>query len=348
MSPVRCESNRVMKILVTGGGGFLGSAICAQLVAHGHAVRSFNRSAAALPDGVEQHRGDIAGREAVLAAAAGVDAIVHSAGKVGAWGPAQEYHDINVRGIDNVLAACAHHGIRRLVFTSSPSVVQRGSDIEGDDESLPYPEHFASVYAQTKALAEQRVLAANGANLATVALRPHFIWGAGDPNLLPRVLARARVGRLRLIGKTDKRVDIVHVDDAARAHVLALDKLAIGSPIAGKAYFISQDEPITHARLFGAWLSAAGLPPETRRIPVWLAHALAAALEGAYRAFGVRSEPPLTRFIVEEFSTSHWFDIRAAKRDLGYAPQVGFEEGMRRLQLHLAKADVSSEDRSLL
>lgn len=326
-----------MKILVTGGGGFLGSAVCAQLAARGHAVRAFNRSAAArAAGGVEQLRGDIADRDAVLAAAEGAEAIVHSAGKVGAWGPAQEYHEANVRGTDNVLAACAHHGIRTLVFTSSPSVVQHGRDIEGADESLPYPARFASVYAQTKALAEQRVLAANGPHLATVALRPHFIWGPGDPNLLPRVLARARAGRLRLIGGVDKRVDIVHVDDAARAHVLALDKLEIGSPIAGKAYFISQDDPITHMRLFNAWLAAAGQPPETRRIPVGLAHALAAMFESGYRAFGVRAEPPLTRFIVEEFSTSHWFDIAAAKRDLGYAPQVDFAEGMRRLREHLA------------
>ncbi|MBS0516539.1 MAG: NAD-dependent epimerase/dehydratase family protein [Proteobacteria bacterium] len=325
-----------MKVLVTGGGGFLGSAICVQLAARGDEVRSFNRSATtAAAAGIEPRRGDIANPGDVLAASAGVDAIVHSAGKVGAWGPAREYHDINVRGTDNVLAACAQHGIRKLVFTSSPSVVQRGSDIEGADESLPYPAHFASVYAQTKALAEQRVLAANGADLATVALRPHFIWGPGDPNLLPRVLARARAGRLRLIGKADKRVDIVHVDDAARAHVLALDKLHVGAPIAGKAYFISQGEPITHARLFGAWLAAAGLPAETRRIPGWLAHTLAVALEGTWRALGVRGEPPLTRFIVEEFSTSHWFDIAAARRDLGYAPQVGFEEGIRRLAQHL-------------
>lgn len=326
-----------MKILVTGGGGFLGSAVCAQLLACGYAVRSFNRSATTTAAaGIEPRRGDIANPDDVLAAAEGVDAIVHSAGKVGAWGPVQEYHDINVRGTDNVLAACARHGIRKLVLTSSPSVVQRGSDIEGADESLPYPAHFASAYAQTKALAEQRVLAANGADLATVALRPHFIWGPGDPNLLPRVLARARAGRLRLIGKVDKRVDIVYVDDAARAHVLALERLDVGAPIAGKAYFISQDEPITHARLFGAWLAAAGLPPETRRIPTGVAHALAATLERVYHMFGIRSEPPLTCFIVEEFSTSHWFDIAAAKRDLGYVPLVGFEEGMRRLTKHLA------------
>jgi nucleoside-diphosphate-sugar epimerase len=325
-----------MKVLVTGGGGFLGSAICAQLAATGHGVRAFHRSRSAAANNVEWRKGDIVDRDAVVAAAEGVDAIVHSAGKVGAWGAPAEYHATNVHGTENVLAACARHGIRKLVFTSSPSVVQRGRDIEGADESLPYPVHFASVYAQTKALAEQRVLAANGAQLATVALRPHFIWGPGDPNLLPRVLARARAGRLRLIGRVSKRVDIVHVDDAARAHVLALGKLDIGSPVAGKCYFISQDDPITHVRLFNAWLEAAGLPSETRRIPVWLAQCLAATLETAYRAAGASSEPPLTRFIVEEFSTSHWFDIGAAKRDLGYAPQVDFAEGMRRLRRHLA------------
>jgi nucleoside-diphosphate-sugar epimerase len=328
-----------MKVLVTGGGGFLGGAVCRQLAAQGHAVRAFNRSAQSTGDSIEQRQGDIADANAVLAAAAGVDAIVHSAGKVGAWGALQDYRDINVHGTDNVLAACARHGIDKLVFTSSPSVVQRGCDIEGADESLPYPAHFASAYAQTKALAEQRVLAANSTRLATVALRPHFIWGPGDPNLLPRVLARARAGRLRLIGKVDKRVDIVYVDDAAHAHVLALNKLEIGSAIAGKAYFISQDDPITHARLFNAWLAAAGLPAESRRIPTWLAHALGTTLEGVYRGCGIRSEPPLTRFIVEEFSTAHWFDIGAAKRDLGYTPQVDFEEGMRRLRRHLGAAE---------
>jgi nucleoside-diphosphate-sugar epimerase len=323
-----------MNVLVTGGGGFLGQRICAELLAQGHAVRAFSRtSSAALGAlGVDQRQGDLTDLDALADAAEGVDAIVHSAGKVGAWGAPEDYYDINVRGTDHVLAACELHGIAKLVFTSSPSVVQSGHDIEGGDESLPYPARFASIYAQTKALAEQRVLGANGNELATVALRPHFIWGPGDPNLLPRILARARAGRLRLIGEADKRIDTVFVDDAARAHVLALDRLGIGSAVAGKAYFISQDEPITHERLINVWLRAAGLPAETRRVPRWLAHALAAALEALYRAAGASREPPLTRFLVEEFSTSHWFDIGAAKRDLGYTPQINMIEGLHRLQ----------------
>ncbi len=328
-----------MKVLVTGGGGFLGQAICAQLLAQGHAVRAFNRTANAALDqlGVEQCNGDIANMNAVITAAEGVDAIIHSAGKVGAWGPIEEYYDTNVRGTDHVLAACELHGIRKLVLTSSPSVVHGGGDLEGVDESAPYAAHFSTPYAQTKALAEQRVLEANGAELATVALRPHFVWGPGDPNLLPRILARARAGRLRLIGEATKKIDTVFVDNAANAHLLALHQLDIGSAIAGKVYFISQGEPVSHEHLINAWLLAAGLPAENRHIPLRLARFLGATLESLYRAVGAKTEPPLTRFLVEQLSTSHWFNIDAARRDLGYEPQVSITEGLSRLALHLAQ-----------
>ena len=236
-----------------------------------------------------------------------------------------------------MLAACELNEIDKLVFTSSPSVVQTGADLEGVDETVPYATHFSSAYEQTKALAEQHVLAANGAQLATVALRPHFIWGPGDPNLLPRILKRARRGQLRLIGDVAKKIDTVYVDNAADAHVLALDKLAIGSPLAGKAYFISQGEPITHEALINSWLKADGFPPETRRVPLGVARFVGAALEAIYGALRIGHEPPLTRFLVEQLSTSHWFNIAAARRDLGYAPRVSMAEGLARLSQYLAR-----------
>ena len=329
-----------MKILVTGGGGFLGQAICRQLMARGHVVRSMNRQHYPALDaiGVEQRGADIASLDLVIEAAAGVDAIIHSAGRVGAWGRVEDYYETNVRGTDNVLAACELNGIDKLVLTSSPSVVHGGADLEGVDESVPYATHFSSAYAQTKALAEQRVLAANSAQLATVALRPHFVWGPGDPNLLPRILGRARRGQLRLIGDVAKKIDTVYVDNAAEAHVLAVEKIAPGSPIAGKVYFISQGEPITHEALVNSWLKADGFPPETRHMPLGLAQFLGATLETVYRTLGISSEPPLTRFLVEQLSTSHWFNIDAARRDLGYAPRVSMAEGLARLSQHLARA----------
>lgn len=328
-----------MKVLVTGGGGFLGQAICKQLVAAGHRVCAFNRNRYSALDAlkVEQRVGDIANLDSAVHAAEGVDAIVHSAGKVGAWGRLDDYYEANVRGTDNVLAACELHEIDKLVFTSSPSVVHNGADLEGVNESAPYASHFSSAYAQTKALAEQRVLAANGPQLATVALRPHFVWGPGDPNLLPRILKQARAGRLRLLGDTSKKIDTVFVDNAAEAHVLALDKLSVGSPIAGKVYFISQGEPITHEALINSWLKAGGFPPESRRMPLGVAKFLASTLETIYSALRIQHEPPLTRFTVEQLSTAHWFDITAARRDLDYTPRVSMAEGLARLSQYLAR-----------
>ena len=335
-----------MKILVTGGGGFLGTAICKQLVARGHAVRSMSRQRYAALDalGVEQQPGDIASLDLVIEAARGVDAIVHSAGRVGAWGRLEDYYETNVRGTDNVLAACELNEIDKLVFTSSPSVVHGGGDLEGVDESAPYATHFSSPYAQTKALAEQRVLASNGPQLATVALRPHFVWGPGDPNLIPRILRRARRGQLRLLGDAPKKIDTVYVDNAAEAHVLALEKLGIGAPIAGRIYFISQGEPVTHEALINSWLKADGFPPETRRMPLGLARFLGATLETIYRTLGIAAEPPLTRFLVEQLSTAHWFNIDAARRDLGYSPRVSMAEGLARLSQHLARERMQQRD----
>jgi len=335
-----------VKILVTGGGGFLGTAICKQLVARGHAVRSMSRQRYPALDalGIEQHAGDIASLDLVIEAARGVDAIVHSAGRVGAWGRLEDYYETNVRGTDNVLAACELNEIDKLVFTSSPSVVHGGGDLEGVDESAPYATHFSSPYAQTKALAEQRVLAANGAQLATVALRPHFVWGPGDPNLIPRILRRARRGQLRLLGDVPKKIDTVYVDNAADAHVLAVEKLRVGAPIAGKIYFISQGEPVTHEALINSWLKADGFPPETRRMPLGLARFLGATLETLYRTLGIAAEPRLTRFLVEQLSTAHWFNIDAARRDLGYSPRVSMAEGLARLSQHLARERMQQRD----
>ncbi len=328
-----------MKVLVTGGGGFLGQAVCKQLAAAGHSVSALNRNRYPALDAikVEQRTGDIANLDSVTAAAEGVDAIVHSAGKVGAWGRLEDYYETNVRGTDNVLAACELHKINKLVFTSSPSVVHNGTDLDGVDESAPYATHFSSAYAQTKALAEQRVLAANGPQLAVVALRPHFVWGPGDQHLLPRVLRQARSGRLRLIGDKSKKLDATFVDNAADAHALALEKLAVGSAIAGKIYFIGQGEPVTHEALINSWLKADGFPAETRRLPLGLAQFAGTALEIIYGALRIQKEPPLTRFTVEQLSTSHWFNLDAARRDLGYAPRVSMAEGLARLSQHLAR-----------
>jgi nucleoside-diphosphate-sugar epimerase len=322
-----------MRALVTGGGGFLGGAIVRQLRARGDTVRSFSRRTYLHLDaaGVEQRVADLSNADTVAGAAAGCDVVFHVAAKAGIWGPADEFFRANVVGTRNVLAACRQHGVRRLVFTSTPSVIGSGRDIEGDNESLPYPNSYIAEYPRTKARAEIEVLEANGPELATVALRPHLIWGPGDPHLVPRLVARARAGRLRQVGDGKNTVDVTYIDNAAAAHLLAADRLAPGSPIAGRPYFISQGEPVPLWPFINQILELAGLQPVTRRIPARVAYAVGAVLEAVYGLFGIRSEPPMTRFVAQQLSASHWFDITAARRDLGYEPAVSTEEGLRRL-----------------
>lgn len=229
-----------MKALVTGGGGFLGGAIVRQLVARGDDVRSFSRNIypALTKLGVEQSVGDLVDAQAVGQAAAGCDIVFHVGAKVGAWGPYEAFYAANVLGTLHIIQACRENGIKRLVHTSSPSVVFNGRDMEGVDESTPYAEHFQAPYPETKARAEKMVLEANSDGLATVALRPHLIFGPGDPHLLPRIVVKAKAGKLRIIGNGDNKIDIVYVDNVANAHILAGDKLCPRSPIAGKTYFI--------------------------------------------------------------------------------------------------------------
>lgn len=323
-----------MKVLVTGGTGFLGGAVARLLAARGDQVTSLARTTS--PElgkaGVKQLQVDLGSLELVTEATKGVDAIVHCAAKAGAWGALEDFYAANVAGTDNLIAACMMNGVRRLVYTSTPSVVHAGKDIEGGNETLPYAEHFCAHYPRTKAIAEQRVLRANGPDLATVALRPHLIFGPGDPHLFPRIVARAQQGKLRFIGPTPKRIDITYIDNAAQAHVDALDRLGSSdAACAGHAYFLSQGQPVVLDEIVNQFLKIASLPSESRRISLKMALTAARAYEAVWSLARLSSEPPLTRFMVEQLSTAHWFDISRAKKDLGYAPKVSTSEGLAKL-----------------
>jgi nucleoside-diphosphate-sugar epimerase len=322
-----------MRVLITGGGGFLGQALARRLRARGAMVQSLSRRRYPALDAlhVAQFAGDIADRETVRRSVEGCDLVFHVAAKAGIWGPRREYEQVNVLGTENVIAACRAAGVPRLVHTSSPSVVFAGRDIENADESLPYPARYEADYPRTKAEAERAVLAANDAQLATVALRPHLIWGPGDNHLTPRLLARARAGQLRRIGGISKCIDSTYIDNAADAHVLAADRLGPGAACAGRAYFISNGEPMPLWDLVNGILAAAGLPPVTCSVPYTAAWAAAVVLETAYTVLGRADEPRLTRFLLHELTTAHWFNLSAARRDLGYAPAVSIAEGLKRL-----------------
>jgi len=319
-----------MNVLVTGGGGFLGSYILKQLSERGYQTGSLARGD--YPElnalGTVQHRGNLGDEDFVLKSAEGYDAIIHVAAKAGFWGSADAYKEPNITGTTHVLKACRSHGIKKLVFTSSPSVVFDGRAQSGSDETLPYPNRFESAYPESKAVSEQMVLAANSTELRTCALRPHLIFGPGDPHLLPKVIQRAFLGKLVQVGDGTNRVDLTYVEDAARAHLLALDKLVPGSPVCGSAYFISQDEPVVLWPWIKELLQKLEIPAPSRKLSLKTARTLGHLLEFIYGSFRLKGEPRLTRFLASELAKDHFYCIEKAKNELGYYPERNMTQAL--------------------
>jgi nucleoside-diphosphate-sugar epimerase len=327
-----------MHALVTGGGGFLGLYIVEQLLARGETVRVLCRGSyprlRALD--VECVTGDIRDPAAVARACAGIDTVFHAAAVSGIWGPWEHYHGINTEGTAHVLAACREHRVRRLIYTSSPSVIYDGRDHRGADESLPYPATYLCHYPHSKALAEQAVLKANGIDgLATTALRPHLIWGPRDNHLIPRLIARSKSGRLRKVGTGGNLISMSYVENAAAAHLQAADRLEPGSRVAGQAYFINEPEPVLLWNWVDELLVRSGLPAVSKSVSVKIAYAAGALLETLYRAGRATGEPPMTRFLAQQLGGAHYYSVSKAERDFSYQGIVSVEEGMRRLEPEL-------------
>jgi len=322
----------IKTVLVTGGGGFLGGALVKRLAGSGVRVTSYCRRAypkLELP-GIEQVRGDIRDKARVREVCKGKDVVFHTAAKTGIWGAYADYDSVNVAGTENVIASCMEEKVACLVHTSSPSVVFDGTDMEGVDESAPYPARYAAHYPKTKALAEQAVRSAAQRSLPAVVLRPHLIWGPEDTSLVPRIVARAK--RLVRVGTGANLVDTVYIDNAADAHIRAAESLLKNPKLSGRIYFISQGEPIPLWEMIDLILEAAGRSGVRRSMPFRAAWTLGAAMEGIYSLLCIRKEPLMTRFLAEELARAHWFDISAARRDLGYRPEVSTAEGLKRLK----------------
>ncbi len=329
-----------MNALVTGGGGFLGLYIVEQLVARGDRVRVFCRGSYDRLDelGVETVSGDLRDSGAVADACAGIDTVFHVAAQPGIWGPWKRFYEINTRGTEHVISGCRQHGVGRLVFTSSPSVVYDGRPHRNADESLPYPRRYLCHYPHTKALAERAVLGANEpGGLLTVSLRPHLIWGPRDNHLIPRLIKRARSGRLRQIGDGANLISMSYVENVAAAHLKAADALNEASAVAGEAYFVNESEPVRLWDWVNEILRRAGLQPVERRISANFARPLGATLEAVFGVLRLPGEPPMTRFLASQLSQSHTYSTEKARQDFGFSPEISVEEGMRRLEPELRR-----------
>ena len=324
-----------MKVLVTGGGGFLGQYVVRAFLNRGDSVRVFSRGA--YPEleelGVECVRGDLVEPDAVSRAVEGMDSVHHVAAQPGVWGPKSMYWPPNVVGTENVISACKEHRVKRLVFTSSPSVVFGDEPHDGADESLTYPAKYLCHYPESKAKAEQLVLAAHQPGvLHTVSLRPHLIWGPGDRHLIPRVIDMAQKRKLMRVGDGQNKVSVVYVENAAQAQVAADDAIEAKDCVAGgKSYFIAQEEPVLLWDFIQKILDGVGVPGPKRSISYAAARRAGTVLEIIHRGLFLPGEPRMTRFVAAQLGTSHWYRIDLARKELGYDPKISTEEGLKRL-----------------
>lgn len=322
-----------MQTLVTGGNGFVGRYIVEQLRARGDRVRVLGRGeypelAALGAECVRADLADPASASALATAMRGVEVVFHVAAKAGVWGSFEEYYRNNVTATQRVVRAAERAGVPKLVYTSTPSVSFGETDVEGADESAPYPARYLAPYPLTKAMAEQYVLARTA--IATTAIRPPLVWGPRENNFFPRLMRRARWGALIQVGDGTNMVDVTYVENCAEAHLLAADRLGERSPLRGRAYFIGQEQPVNLWQFINEIVTRGGYKPVRRKIAAARALRLAGLMETTYRALGIQSEPPLTRFTAAQMARSRWFDHSAARRDLGYGPRISTEEGLRR------------------
>ncbi len=338
-----------MKIFITGGNGFLGRCLSKRLVKEGHKVTVFSRTANfdQKIDGVKYISGDIKNRHVVSVACSGMDIVFHVAAKVGAWGRYKDYYESNVVGTDNVIFACQQNKVKKLVYTSSPSVVFGREEIRCGDERLPYPDNYMSHYQHTKAEAERRVLGANNPpSLMTTALRPHAIWGVGDNHLIPRVIQMGSVGKLKIVGAGNNKISMTHIENAAAAHIQA----AMSENVGGKAYFINDPNPVVLWKWIATVLERLGYSLPKRKVPFFVAYTAASFSELMYRLLPIMGEPKVTRYVVSLLSKDHYFNTKNAENDFNYQPVITADIGLQELIQHLLLNTRISDDgeRSIL
>lgn len=328
-----------MRVLVTGAGGFLGLHLCRELINQGHQVRSLSRSY--YPEleqmGVEIVQGDIQNKEDCQTAVASIQVIFHTASKVAMWGKWEDFYQTNVVGTQNIVEAALESGVEGFIYTSTPSVVFGDQDLINAKQQTPYPQKYKSRYAKSKAMAEKFVLSLDQKKMKTTALRPHLIFGPGDKNIIPRLVAKARSQKLKMVGDGKNLVDVIHVKNAVHAHLMALEKIQLTpSPIAGRAYFLGQEKPVVLWDFINQILQHYQIKKVEKKISFKAAYTIGALMEFILSSFRIfHLDPPMTRFVAMQLAKSHYFDHQHAFEQLGYQPKITLDRVLDDLDTEL-------------
>ncbi|MFK0571839.1 NAD-dependent epimerase/dehydratase family protein [Endozoicomonas sp.] len=325
------------KVLVTGGAGFLGKNLARVLLGRGYQVRVFDLAQCDLEHpNLEKIQGNICDKTLVTKTCEGIDTVFHTAAvieirstKVVSQQVKKLSYDINLGGTRNIIDACLTQGIKRLVYTSSNSVVINGQPIANGNEAMPYVDGFRDLYTETKVKAEQQVLAANGNNgLYTCAIRPSGIWGPGDQTMFKLLIKELISGSFKaLVGDGNARLDNSYVHNLIHGKLLAASQLSKHGNASGQAYFINDGEPINMMEFSRPLVEQLGYPYPKTRIPYPLIKTVISAWEKLHQWFKV-GEPPQSTLALERIGIDNFFSIDKARRDLGYEPLYTSESGM--------------------
>lgn len=314
-----------MKAFVTGGSGFVGKFLIAELVERGHEVKALARSdqaeAAVRAVGATPVRGDLAEVGAATAGMQGCDVVFHAAAFTSAKGKLAEHIPHTVDGTRNMLAAAVAAKVKRFIHVSTEAVLADGKPIVRADETVPYPRKPAGPYPITKGMAERLVLERKR-DLEVVIIRPRFIWGDGDTSLIPKLIEAVRDGKFAWIGGGRFLTSTCHIANVVEGALLAADR---GTP--GEIYFLTDGEPVEFRAFLNEILLANGIDAGTRTVPRWLAKTAAALT-------GWMASPPVTKTELALIGNEVTVVDAKARRELGYTGAMTRERGLAEIRGH--------------
>lgn len=320
-----------MKVLVTGGTGFLGYHLSLALTAEGFKTTALGRNASVGADleshGVQFRKVDLRDSKSMISACKDQDYVIHSGAFSSPWGRYEDFYQMNVGGTQNVISGCLAHQVQRLIHVSTPSIYFDFTNRMNIHETATLPAKQVNAYAQTKLLAEQEIENALRQGLAVISFRPRGIIGPGDRAVVPRLLKVCEKLGAPLVRGGTVWTDVTYVGNVVDALILGLKA---PNSLVGRIFNLTNDEPIQFGPLFKILFNKLGYPFKARGIPYKSALALASLLEMLSEKLMNGEEPLITRYSVGLIGVDMTLDITAAKQELGYEPRISVEEGLER------------------